>query len=172
MTSLSQTTPDDQMVPGFDQLMPAEPAADRAAMITADDPQSQGSAAWTYPATAAADSAADAPGAADGAEAGVPAAVPAPEPVREEPLASDGTSPGVRWHEIQAIFVDDPHSCLELAAGFVGDSVEALAVSLQERQQALRSAWQHDDEGTEELRIALQQYRVFWNRLEDLSREA
>jgi hypothetical protein len=32
------------------------------------------------------------------------------------------------------------------------------------------SAWQRGDAGTEELRVALQQYRTFWNRLEDFSR--
>ena len=70
------------------------------------------------------------------------------------------------------MFVDDPHSSLQLAAGLVGDSAEALVVSIQERQHSLLAAWQGDDAGTEELRTTLQQYRTFWNRLEDFSREA
>jgi hypothetical protein len=78
----------------------------------------------------------------------------------------------VHWPEIQATFVDDPRACLELAARVIGDSVEAFTVSIQERQHALLSSWQGDDNGTEELRVALQHYRTFWNRLEDITREA
>jgi hypothetical protein len=66
----------------------------------------------------------------------------------------------------------DPRSSIELAASLVDDSAEALMTSVKERQHALLSAWQGDDAGTEEMRIALQQYRTFWNRIEDLSREA
>jgi hypothetical protein len=54
----------------------------------------------------------------------------------------------------------------------VDDSVEALVVSVKDHQQALLSAWQGNDARTEELRTALQLYRMFWNRLEDFSREA
>jgi hypothetical protein len=45
-------------------------------------------------------------------------------------------------------------------------------VSVRERQKSLLSGWQGDDAGTEELRTTLQQYRAFWNRLEDFPREA
>lgn len=34
------------------------------------------------------------------------------------------------------------------------------------------SAWQGDDTGTEEVRTTIQQYRAFWNCLEDFPREA
>ena len=70
------------------------------------------------------------------------------------------------------MFVDDPRSSLELAAGLVGDSVESIVVSVKEQQHSLLAAWQGDDAGTEELRTTLRQYRTFWNRLEDFSREA
>jgi hypothetical protein len=40
------------------------------------------------------------------------------------------------------------------------------------QQHSLLSAWQGDDAGSEELRMTLRQYRAFWNRLEDFSREA
>ena len=36
---------------------------------------------------------------------------------------------------------------------------------------SIRDAWQRGDAGTEQLRVALRQYRTFWNRLEDFSRE-
>jgi hypothetical protein len=87
-------------------------------------------------------------------------------------VADDGTGADERWHEILTMFVDDPRSSVELAAGLVDDSAEALVVFVQERQHALLSAWQGDDAGTEQMRVALQGYRTFWNRIEDLSHEA
>jgi hypothetical protein len=99
-----------------------------------------------------------------------PATEPGPAPAA--PAARDSTSPGTRWQEIQSMFVDDPRASLQLAAGLAGDSAAALAVSIQEQQRSLLAAWQDDDPGTEELRTTLQQYRTFWNRLEDFSREA
>jgi hypothetical protein len=70
------------------------------------------------------------------------------------------------------MFVDDPRLAVEQAAGLTGDSAEALVISVRERQHALMSAWQGDDAGTEELRIALQRYRTFWSCLEDFPRES
>jgi len=69
------------------------------------------------------------------------------------------------------MFVDDPRSSLERAAGLVDDSVESIVMSVKEQQHSLLSAWQGDDAGTEELRTTLRQYRAFWNRLQDFSRE-
>ena len=76
-----------------------------------------------------------------------------------------------RWPEIQAMFVDDPRTSVERAAGLVDDSVEALVVSVKEQQHALLSTWQGDNAGTEELRTALQSYRAFWNRVDVFSRD-
>jgi hypothetical protein len=114
---------------------------------------------------------------ADVSDAGSPSAVvPAPdaepEPALASPVAEDGTSADERWHEILTMFVDDPRSSVKLAAGLVDDSAEALVMFVQERQQALLSTWQGDDAGTEQMRVALQGYRTFWNRIEDLSHEA
>jgi hypothetical protein len=50
-------------------------------------------------------------------------------------------------------------------------SVESIVMSVKEQQHSLLSAWRGDDAGTEELRTTLRQYRTFWNRLEDFSRE-
>src|ERR1022692_820253 len=84
--------------------------------------------------------------------------------------AIDSTSPDAQWPEILAMFVDDPLSSVELAAGLVVDSARALARSIKERQDALLAVRHGDGAGTEELRLALQQYRALWNRLEDFSR--
>jgi hypothetical protein len=120
---------------------------------------------------------ADASPAPDPGPAGASPA-PDPGPADAFPAASGSISPSAaapapaRWHEIQAMFVDDPRLAVEQAAGLAGDSAEALIISVRERQHALMSAWQGDDAGTEELRIALQRYRTFWSCLEDFPRES
>jgi hypothetical protein len=173
----SETAEDHPMVPEDDRNMPQGLHLDPAGVITAGDPQSPDPAAPEHQGAADADSAAAEPGVVDVSDAVSPPAVvsapdaePAPTPA--SPVADDSASPGARWHEILAMFVDDPRSSVELAAGLVDDSAEALVVSVKERQHALLSAWQGDGAGTEEMRIALQQYRTFWDRIEDLSREA
>jgi hypothetical protein len=98
-----------------------------------------------------------------------PAAEPGSAPAA--PAARDGTSRSTRWQAIQSMFVDDPRSSLELAAGLVDDSVESIVSSVKEQRHSLLSAWHGDDRGTEELRTTLRQYRAFWNRLEDFSGE-
>jgi hypothetical protein len=91
-----------------------------------------------------------------------------PESVTESNLAGNAASAGGPWNEIQALFVDDPRASIERAAGLVDNRVEAFIQSVTERQRSLQSARQVDDAGTEELRVALQHYRTFWNSLEDL----
>jgi hypothetical protein len=100
-----------------------------------------------------------------------PAAAVAASSVAESPLTDDTTSAARPWSEIQAKFVDDPRASIELAAGLVDDRVTAIATSLRNRQQTLRSAWQAEDAGTEEMRMTLQHYRAFWHRLEDYPAE-
>jgi hypothetical protein len=167
---------DHQMVPEDDRKMPQGFSLYPAGVITTGDSQSPDPDAPEHPAAADADIPTAEPGVVDASDNGSPSAVSAPDaelgPTRAAPVAGDGTSPNARWHEILAMFVDDPRSSIELAASLVDDSAEALMTSVKERQYALLSAWQGDDAGTEEMRIALQQYRTFWNRIEDLSREA
>jgi hypothetical protein len=162
---------DYQMVPEDGQGVP-ERTPDTAGAIPAADPRSPAPAASRYTDATAPASAAGELGAAGETDAERPLAVPAPRaepgPARPSPAAKDST----RWHDIQAMFIDDPRASTELAAGLVDASVEALVVSVKERQKSLLSAWQDDDAGTEELRTTLQQYRAFWNRLEDFPREA
>jgi len=171
------TAEDHQMVPEDYRTMPQGHSVDRAGVITVADPQSADPVKPEHPGATDPDSAAAEPGVADVSDNGRPSAVVSaadvePGPARAAPVAGDSASPGARWHEILAMFVDDPRSSVELAASLVDDSAEALMTSVKERQHALLSAWQGNDAGTEEMRIALQQYRVFWNRIEDLSREA
>ncbi len=69
------------------------------------------------------------------------------------------------------MFVDDPRSAAGLAAGLVDDSSQALVAFVQEQQDSLLAAWQGEDAGTEELRVAFQHYRASGTRLADFSRE-
>jgi hypothetical protein len=99
--------------------------------------------------------------------------VPAEPPAEntEAPAASVTASPSARWHEIQAMFVDDPRSSAEMAAGLVDESVQALVASVREQQESLLAAWHGENAGTEELRAAVQHYRAFGGRLADFTRE-
>jgi hypothetical protein len=57
------------------------------------------------------------------------------------PAPSAIASPSARWHEFQAVFVDDPRSSAEMAAGLVEESVQALVASVREQQDSLLAAW-------------------------------
>ena len=89
----------------------------------------------------------------------------------EFPTASATASLSARWHEIQAMFVDDPRSSAEMAAGLVDESVQALVASVREQQDSLLAAWHGENAGTEELRAAVKHYRAFGGRLADFTRE-
>ena len=98
-----------------------------------------------------------------------------PESIPDSPAgsvtASVTASLNTRWHEIQAMFVDDPRSSAESAAVLVDDCVQALVASVREQQDSLLAAWHAENAGTEELRAAVQHYRGFGNRLADFTRE-
>jgi hypothetical protein len=183
MTSPSEIATEQQMVPEDDQNMP-ELTWNPTDAMPAGDPQPPEPIEPANPGFTAVDSAAEPvvvgaiaePVVVGPAEPWRSLAVPVlrvePGSTQESPVASDRAPGSTRWHEIQALFVDDPRSSTELAASLVDDSVELLIVSLKEQQQSMLSAWQGDDARTEEMRTAVQRYRTFWNRLEDFSREA
>ena len=103
----------------------------------------------------------------------VPApAEPLPAETPEFTAASATASLSARWHEIQAMFVDDPRSSAEMAAALVDESVQALVASVREQQDSLLAAWHGANAGTEELRTAVQHYRAFGGRLADFTGES
>ena len=75
------------------------------------------------------------------------------EPGKPEP-ASD--SP---WPAIQSMFVDDPRRAVEQAAQVTSTALADLITAAKEQERTLRSDWQPDRTGTEELRVALRGYR-------------
>ncbi|MEU7744730.1 hypothetical protein [Nonomuraea sp. NPDC049158] len=73
-----------------------------------------------------------------------------------------------RWRELQTSFVDDPGDAVQRAEGLVEEVVEAITSSLTARTSELRERWKGGDD-TEQLRLALRDYRVVLERLLTLS---
>lgn len=71
-----------------------------------------------------------------------------------------------RWQRIQGDFVDDPREAVSAADTLVAEVMQALARTFSDHKQGLEGQWQRGEEvATEELRVALQRYRSFFNRL-------
>ena len=70
------------------------------------------------------------------------------------------------WMEIQTRFVDDPKDAVEQADGLVAEVMQVVATRFAEQRKGLESQWQEGGEAsTEDLRMAMQQYRSFFERL-------
>ncbi len=78
------------------------------------------------------------------------------DPTPTEPVLSE------QWHDIQAMFVDDPQGSVQRAAAAADDAVSALVESLRQRQAVLGPA---DPADTEQLRSTLRSYRIFCQRV-------
>jgi hypothetical protein len=71
-----------------------------------------------------------------------------------------------RWNDVQAAFVDDPRDCVQQADGLVSDVVEQLTANFSQARSRLEEQWDRGEEAsTEDLRVALQGYRQFFERL-------
>jgi len=71
-----------------------------------------------------------------------------------------------RWNSIQKDFVDAPRTSVEQADALVVEAMEKIERMFSERRATLRELWIDDeDASTEDLRIVLQRYRSFFNRL-------
>lgn len=86
---------------------------------------------------------------------------------REPLLAEDATSDvRGRWERIQGSFVDEPRRAVEEADTLVAELMQQLADSFAQERRGLEGQWDRGDEvSTEDLRIALQRYRSFFDRL-------
>ncbi|MFD2121255.1 hypothetical protein ACFSNO_19030 [Streptomyces cirratus] len=68
--------------------------------------------------------------------------------------------------EIQGRFVDDPQEAVRSADTLVAEVMQTLAGTFSSHKQELEGQWSKGEEPvTEDLRIALQRYRSFFNRL-------
>jgi hypothetical protein len=71
-----------------------------------------------------------------------------------------------RWLEIQANFVDEPGTSVEQADLLVAEVMRQLAKTFAEKRSKLEPQLVQGEEiSTEDLRIALQHYRSFFDRL-------
>ncbi|MEV7356383.1 hypothetical protein [Kitasatospora sp. NPDC091276] len=90
-----------------------------------------------------------------------------PEAAENEPLLGGQQEEfRSRWQKIQGEFVDDPRHAVSAADNLVAEAMQALATTFSAHKQDLEGQWHRGDEvPTEELRVALQRYRSFFNRL-------
>jgi hypothetical protein len=71
-----------------------------------------------------------------------------------------------RWQEIQASFVDEPRQAVQQADRLVDDVIQHFTRFFSQERARLEQQWSRGDElSTEDLRVALQQYRTFFHGL-------
>jgi hypothetical protein len=71
-----------------------------------------------------------------------------------------------RWTDIQAAFVDEPRRAVEQADAHVADVMKRLADGFANERASLERQWDRGDNvTTEDLRVTLQRYRSFFDRL-------
>jgi len=94
---------------------------------------------------------------------------PEPEPPVEEaamPLLDDASELDRQWQEIQTRFVDEPRRAVEDADALVAEVMRRLVQTFATERERLEGEWHAGDEvSTEDLRVALQRYRSFFQRL-------
>jgi hypothetical protein len=151
----------------------AEPATGAAQPLPDEAPDRQVQQDWS-------DGAGLSPDQSEPVRAHSDAAVVSSEPASSAPVAeSTESSAGralfaddelaglsARWDSVQAAFVDDPRECVQKADGLVSDVVKQLTSSFSDARSRLEEQWSRGEEAsTEDLRVALKQYREFFQRL-------
>ena len=90
-------------------------------------------------------------------------AVSQPMPLFSEPEMGDFRS---QWSKLQTGFVDEPRRTVENADKVVAAVMQRLAEGFANERSGLEKRWDHgDNASTEDLRVALQRYRSFFDRL-------
>ena len=71
-----------------------------------------------------------------------------------------------RWEKYQQRFVDEPKGAVQSADELVAEVMQTVASQFASTRESLESQWDRGDEvSTEDLRLAMQHYRDFFNRL-------
>jgi hypothetical protein len=87
-------------------------------------------------------------------------------PESNAPLLERGDEWMGRWNEIQIRFVDEPRESIANADALVDEVMKELAAAFAGERARIEGEWSAGSEpSTEELRVALQRYRSFFNRL-------
>jgi hypothetical protein len=90
-------------------------------------------------------------------------AVSEPMPLFSEPEMADFQS---QWSKVQTGFVDEPRRTVEDADKLVAAVTQRLAEGFANERSGLEKQWDSGDNvSTEDLRVALQRYRSFFDRL-------
>lgn len=70
------------------------------------------------------------------------------------------------WRGLQSDFVDSPRDAVQHADQLVAQVIQSLATTFADHKKSLESQWSKGEEvETEELRVALRQYRAFFDKL-------
>jgi len=92
-----------------------------------------------------------------------PAAVSKPMPLFSESEMGDFRS---QWSKVQTGFVDEPRRTVEDADKLLAAMMQRLAEGFANERSGLEKQWESGDNvSTEDLRLALQRYRSFFDRL-------
>ena len=71
-----------------------------------------------------------------------------------------------RWNEVQGRFVDEPRQAVAAADALVADAMKRISEMFANERAGLERQWDRGDQvTTEDLRLALQRYHVFFDRL-------
>ena len=71
-----------------------------------------------------------------------------------------------RWSDVQTGFVDEPRKAVQEADNLVASVMKRLAEGFANERSTLEKQWDSGDNvSTEDLRVALQRYRSFFDRL-------
>jgi len=93
---------------------------------------------------------------------------PRVDAAQHAPLFAEHDLAGLRsrWSDVQAGFVDEPRRAVEQADSLVAEVMKRLAESFANERASLERQWDRGDNvTTEDLRLALQRYRSFFDRL-------
>jgi hypothetical protein len=72
----------------------------------------------------------------------------------------------VQWTDVQSAFVDAPRNAVERADALVAQAMKRMAETFARERSTLEQQWDRGDNvTTEDLRVALQRYRAFFDRL-------
>jgi hypothetical protein len=71
-----------------------------------------------------------------------------------------------RWSRIQTNFIDEPRRAVKDADSLVASAIKQISEVFTDQRSQMEKQWSRGDENsTEDLRLALQQYRAFFSRL-------
>jgi hypothetical protein len=154
---------------GDGDVVTDEPAAGRgpSSESIADDPATAEAGTTDAAAATPAPAAAAAAGAGDTApRADAPDRNSTTNGDTAAPLLADSEGFQARWEEIQVRFVDEPRGAVEDADALVATVMQRLAEGFAQEREGLEAQWgRGEDISTEDLRVALQRYRSFFQRL-------